>query len=203
MLYVLHYTQTPKEHPMPPAKTVALNLRISPEKKAALVALAEKNRLDMTKLVVPLIDQLIEQNKAVFEKQTKEPTEEQGIEPQQPTKQLYFYPFPGDDQRLNRYAAERQLKTTTLIRLIIRAWLTREPLMPKHELAVLGVTSNQLGALGRNLNQLVKQYYAGNMPMPDELQTLLESTVQLTQQARKDVGDIVKANNASWENDHA
>ena len=66
MLYVLHSNQTPKEHPMPPAKTVALNLRISPEKKAALVALAERNRLDMTKLVVPLIDQLLEENKGCF-----------------------------------------------------------------------------------------------------------------------------------------
>jgi hypothetical protein len=188
---------------MPPAKTVALNLRISPEKKAALVALAERNRLDMTKLVVPLIDQLIEQNKAILEKQTKESADEQGTEPQQPAKQLYFYPFPGDDQRLARYAAERQLKTTTLIRLIIRAWLTREPLMPKHELAALGVTSNQLGALGRNLNQLVKQTHAGYTPLPEELLALLESTVQLTQQARKEVGDIVKANNTSWENDYA
>jgi hypothetical protein len=188
---------------MPPAKTVALNLRISPEKKAALVALAEKNRLDMTKLVVPLIDQLIEQSKAVFEKQTTELSEEQGIEPQHPAKQLYFYPFPGDDQRLNRYAAERQLKTTTLIRLIIRTWLTREPLMPKHELAALGITSNQLGALGRNLNQLVKQAHAGHTPLPEELLALLERALHLSQLARKEVGDIVKANNASWENDYA
>jgi hypothetical protein len=189
--------------PMPSTKTVALNLRISPEKKAALVALAERNRLDMTKLVVPLIDQLIEENKDVFEQQTIEPAEEQGIDTRQPAKQLYFYPFPGDDQRLARYAAERQLKTTTLIRLIIRTWLTREPLMPKHELAALGVTSNQLGALSRNLNQLVKQAHAGHTPLPEELLALLESTVQLTQQARKEVGDIVKANNASWENDYA
>ena len=34
-------------------KTVALNLRIHPDKKAALVALAAKQRLDVTKLVLP------------------------------------------------------------------------------------------------------------------------------------------------------
>lgn len=202
MLNVLHYTQTPKEQPMPPAKTVALNLRISPEKKAALVALAEKNRLDMTKLVVPLIDQFLTDNSGDLERQAQAPAEED-YETQGPAKQLYFYPFPGDQYLLYRYAAERQLKTTTLIRLIIRTWLTREPLMPKHELAALGVTSNQLGALGRNLNQLVKQAYAGHTPLPEELHALLENTLQLTQQARKEVGDIVKANNASWENGYA
>ena len=60
MLYVLQFIRILKELPMPSTKTVALNLRISPEKKAALAALAEKNRLDVTKLVVPLIDQLLE-----------------------------------------------------------------------------------------------------------------------------------------------
>ena len=188
---------------MASTKTVALNLRISHEKKAALVALAERNRLDVTKLVVPLIDQLLEENKDVFEKQTKEPAEEQGIDTKHPAKQLYFYPFPGDEQRLNQYAVERQLKTTTVIRLIIRAWLTREPLMPKHELAALGVTSNQLGAIGRNLNQLVKQAHAGNTPLPGELLALLERALHLSQLAKKEVGEIVKANIASWENDYA
>lgn len=203
MLFVLQFDQTLKEQPMPPPKTVALNIRISPEKKAALVALAERNRLDMTKLVVPLIDQLLEENKDVFEQQTIEPAEEQGIDTRQPAKQLYFYPFPGDEQRLNQYAAERQMKTTNLIRLIIRSWLTREPLMPKHELAAIGITSNQLGALGRNLNQLVKHAHAGNYPLPGELLALLERALHLSQLARKEVGEIVKANIASWENDYA
>ena len=41
-------------------KTVPLNLRIHPEKKAALMALAEKQRTDVTKLVLPQIDLLLE-----------------------------------------------------------------------------------------------------------------------------------------------
>ena len=45
-------------------KTVALNLRIHPDKKAALVALAEKQRLDITKLVLPQIDRLLEKGMA-------------------------------------------------------------------------------------------------------------------------------------------
>lgn len=203
MLYVLQFVQILKELPMPSTKTVALNIRISPEKKAALVALAKRNQLDVTKLVVPLIDQLLKENKDVFEKQAKEPAEEQGIDTKHPAKQLYFYPFPGDEQRLNYYAAERQMKTTSLIRLIIRSWLTREPLMPKHELAALGITSNQLGALGRNLNQLVKHAHSGNFPLPGELLALLERALHLSQQARKEVGAILKANIASWENDYA
>ena len=42
-------------------KTTSLNLRIHPDKKAALVALAAKQRLDVTKLILPQIDRLLEE----------------------------------------------------------------------------------------------------------------------------------------------
>lgn len=177
-----------------------IKLRIHPAKKAALVAVAQKKQLDISKLLMTEIDKLIEQEEQA---PLEHDMEDQVAESRQPARQLYFYPFPGDEQRLNQYAAERQMKTTNLIRLIIRSWLTREPLMPKHELAALGITSNQLGALGRNLNQLVKQAHVGNYPLPGELLALLERALHLSQLARKEVGEIVKANIASWENDYA
>lgn len=95
------------------------------------------------------------------------------------------------------------MKPATVLKLILRAWITRNAPLPKHELAALGITSNQLGALGRNLNQLAKHAHAGNYPLPDELLALLERTLRLTQLARQEVGAVVKANIASWENDHA
>lgn len=177
-----------------------IKLRIHPAKKAALAIIAQKKHLDVSKLLMAEIDKLIEQEELM---PIETDTEGKGAGPKQPTKQLYFYPFPGDEQRLNHYSAVRQMKTTNLIRLIVRAWLTRDPLMPKHELAALGVTSNQLGALGRNLNQLVKHAHAGNYPLPGELLALLERALHLSQLARKEVGEIVKANIASWENDYA
>jgi hypothetical protein len=65
------------------------------------------------------------------------------------------------------------------------------------------LTFPQLGALDRNLNHLVKHAHAGHYPLPEELLTLLERALSLSQLARKEVGAIVKANIASWENDYA
>jgi hypothetical protein len=190
---------------MPSKKTVALNLRISLTKKADLIALAKLKRLDVTKLVMELIDQLLDANKESLKDQLEINLSGQGggEDSKQLSGRVFFNPLPGDEQRLNQYAADRLMKTSTLIKLIVRAWLTRDPLMPKHELAALGITSNQLGALGRNLNQFVKHAHAGNYPLPGELLALLERALHLSQLARKEVGEIVKANITSWENDYA
>ena len=75
--------------------------------------------------------------------------------------------------------------------------------MPKHELAALALTSNQLAAIGRSLNQLVKLSSMGDTPSPDELAALLQETLMLTRQASQEIDIIVKTNLSSWESDHA
>lgn len=184
-------------------KTVTLNLRIQPGKKAALIALAEKQRMDLTKLILPQIDRLLEEGLKDLPEPLEIDVEGQGVETKPLTGQLSFRPLPGDEQHLNRYAAGRHLKPNTVMKLVLRAWLTHNAPMPKHELAALGITSNQLAALGRNLNQLVKLAQTGNLPLPDELLALLHETLDLTRQASRDVGAVIKINLKSWENDHA
>ena len=70
-------------------------------------------------------------------------------------------------------------------------------------LAKLGITSNQIAAIGRSLNQLVKLAHAGDYPLPDELAALLQETLILTRQASQEIDNIVKTNLSSWESDHA
>jgi hypothetical protein len=89
------------------------------------------------------------------------------------------------------------------MKLVLRAWLSHNAPMPKNELALLGVTSNQIAATGRSLNQLVKLAHAGNYPLPDELAALLQETLILTRQASQEIDNIVKTNLSSWESDHA
>jgi len=188
---------------MTTAKTVALNLRIQPSKKAALIALAEKQRLDLTKLILPQLDRLLEEGLKDLPEPLAINVEGQGAEAKPLTGQMSFRPLPGDEQHINRYAAARQMKPNTVMKLVLRAWLTRNAPMPKHELAALGVTSNQLAALGRNLNQLIKLAQTGNLPLPDELLALLQETLELTRQASQEVGAVIKINLKSWENDYA
>ena len=184
-------------------KTVALNLRIHPDKKAALVALAEKQRIDVTKLVLPQIDRLLEEGMKDLPAPLVIGLEGQGDELKPLTGQLSFWPLPGDEQHVKQYATARKMKPGTVMKLMLRAWITKNALMPKHELAALALTSNQLAAIGRSLNQLVKLAQAGDTPLPDELAALLQETLNLTRQASQEIDVIVKTNLSSWESDHA
>ena len=89
------------------------------------------------------------------------------------------------------------------MKLILRGWINHNPPLPKDELAKLGITSNQLAAIGRSLNQLVKLAHTGDIPQPDELTALLQETLVLTRQASQAIDAIVKTNLSSWESDHA
>ena len=184
-------------------KTVALNLRIHPDKKAALVALAEKQRLDVTKLVLPQIDRLLEEGMKDLPAPLVIGLEGQGDELKPLTGQLSFWPLPGDEQRVKHYANARQMRPGTVMKLVLRAWLSHNAPLPKNELALLGITSNQLAAIGRSLNQLVKLSSTGDTPLPDELTALLQETLLLTRQASQEIDAIVKTNLSSWESDHA
>ena len=184
-------------------KTVALNLRIHPDKKAALVALAEKQRLDITKLVLPQIDRLLEEGMKDLPAPLESGIEGQGDELKPLTGQLSFWPLPGDEQHVKHYANARKMRPGTVMKLVLRAWLSHNAPLPKNELALLGVTSNQIAATGRSLNQLVKLAHAGDTPPPDELAALLQETLLLTRQASQDIDVIVKTNLSSWESDYA
>ncbi|MFZ2168476.1 MAG: hypothetical protein WAW61_02450 [Methylococcaceae bacterium] len=180
-------------------KSDTIRLRIHPDKKAALEAVAKEQQLDISKLVMAQIEKLINQEPLNLSTEG----EEQGEETNPLTMRLSFRPLPGDEQRLNRYAAARSIKPSVVMKLVLRAWLSHNAPMPKNELALLGITSNQIAAIGRSLNQLVKLAHAGSYPLPDELTALLQETLILTRQASQEIDNIVKTNLSSWESDHA
>lgn len=180
-------------------KSDTIRLRIHPDKKAALDAVAKEQQLDISKLLMAQIEKLIAQEPLNLNTEG----EEQGEDVNPLTMRLSFRPLPGDEQRLNRYAAARSTKPSVVMKLVLRAWLSHNAPLPKNELALLGITSNQIAAIGRSLNQLVKLAHAGDYPLPDELAALLQETLMLTRQASQEIDDIVKTNLSSWESDHA
>lgn len=191
---------------MPATKSDTLRLRIHPDKKAALDAVAKKQQLDLSKLLMAQIEKLIAQEPPNLttqgEDEGERESEGQGAAPSTSVR-ISFRPLPGDEQPLNHYAALRNIKPSEAMKLILRSWITHNPPLPKDELAQLGLTSNQLAALGRNLNQLVKLSSTGDTPQPDELTALLQETLTLTRQASRDIDALVKTNLSSWESDHA
>lgn len=184
-------------------KTVALNIRIHPAKKAALIALAEKQRTDVTKLVLPQIDRLLDAEANDLPPPPVVTPNDDLDGGESSDARISFWPLPGDKAHVSQYAAARMMKLGTVMKLILRGWITKNVPMPREELAALAITSNQLAAIGRNLNQLVKQAHAGHWPDAKELVDVLHETRQLTNQASADIDAVVKANLMSWENDHA
>jgi hypothetical protein len=184
---------------MPPTKSDTLRLRIHPDKKAALETVAQKQQLDLSKLLMAQIEKLIAQ--APLKLTTEEAG--QGAATQPSSVRISFRPLPGDERHLNRYAAARNIKPSEAMKLILRGWISHHPPLPKDELAQLGIISNQLAALGRSLNQLVKLSSTGDSPQPEALTALLQETLTLTRQASRDIDALVKTNLNSWESDYA
>lgn len=175
-------------------KTVALNLRIHPDKKTALATMAIKQRLSLSGLVLPQIERLLEEGIKDLPAPLEIDTE--GHFPL--TGQISFRPLPGDEQHVKRYAATRKLKPGAVIKLLLRTWITKNAPMPKNELALLSTTSNQINAIGRNLNQLVKLAHSRDIYQPEALAELLQETLLFTRQASQEIDDIIKTNLDSW-----
>jgi hypothetical protein len=184
---------------MTPNKSDTIRLRIHPDKKAALDVVAKKQQLDLSKLLMAQIEKLIAQEPLNLT--TEE--EEQGAAAPPLSVRISFRPLPGDELHLNHYAAARNIKPSEAMKLILRGWINHNPPLPKDELTKLGITSNQLAALGRSLNQLVKLSSTGDTPLPEELAALLQETLTLTRQASRDIDALVKTNLSSWESDYA
>ncbi len=167
------------------------------------MALADKQRTDLTKLILPQIDLLLETEASDLPPPPVVVPDDDFDDAESTDARISFWPLPGDKTHVSHYAAARMMKIGTVMKLILRGWITKNAPMPREELAALGVTSNQLAAIGRNLNQLAKLAHAGHWPDSNALIELLNQTRQLTNQTSAEIDAVVKANLMSWENDHA
>lgn len=176
-----------------------IKLRIHPVKKEALFAVAKKKQLDVSKLLMGEIDRLIDSAEQTL---PKEEADGQGDE-MAITGKISFRPLSGDEKYLKHYAAARNMTPSTAMRLLLRSWITKNPPLPKNELSLLAVTSNQLAAIGRNLNQLVKLAHTGVSPQQDTVIGLIDQAREEMRRASETIDGIVRTNQTSWESDHA
>lgn len=103
-----------------------------------------------------------------------------------------------DDQRLlKERAAARSMAPATYASVLVRAHLHDLAPLPKDELLALKRSVAELGAIGRNLNQMAKAANAGGRVAPgrDDLRVMLKVSEGL----RDHVKALIKANVSSWE----
>jgi hypothetical protein len=185
------------------SKSDFIRFRIQSDLKTALFELAEKRRIDVSKLLIKYIVQLIDEDKNGLSKRSSSQIDTESNAVYDLSGQLCFRPLPGDELYLKRYAEARHQPPGVILKLILRGWINKNAPMPREELLSLGVTSNQLAAIGRNLNQLIKLAHSGSFPNVNELNPCLKEVSVLTTRASENIDAIVRANLLSWENDDA
>jgi Mobilization protein NikA len=109
---------------------------------------------------------------------------------------------PEDHVLLRERAASRDMATATYASAVLRTHLRNAAPIPDRELLELKRSVAELGAIGRNLNQIARvANQSGRLggPSSQELLALLRACAGL----RDHVKNLIRANIASWETGHA
>jgi hypothetical protein len=105
---------------------------------------------------------------------------------------------PDDHVLLRERAAARGMGAATYASIVIRTHLRGATRIPDREFAELKRSVAELGAIGRNLNQIARVANATGQvtgPNRQDLQAILRACTAL----RDHVKELVRANTASWD----
>lgn len=173
-----------------------IQCRVSPEIKRRLQAVAEQQRVTESALLKRLVESVL-LAPAMPNTQIVEPIESM------PRNARVFVRLRLEDHVLLRErAVSRGMATATYASVVLRTHLRGVTLIPDRELLELKRSVAELGAIGRNLNQITRIANQTGRPVgasSQELQALLRACTAL----RDHVKGLIRANTASWESGHA
>jgi Bacterial mobilisation protein (MobC) len=115
---------------------------------------------------------------------------------------LYVRLAPEDRILLSDRATARGMAPATFVSVLVRSHLRNLTPLPKDELLALKRSVAELGAIGRNLNQIARAANQGGKalgPGREDLRTML----RVAEGLRDHVKALLKANVISWEQGHA
>jgi len=133
---------------------------------------------------------------------TSSPDRAQRLDAPRRDARLYVRMDPEDRLLLTARAEARGMRSATYVSLLVRSHLRGVAPVPKDELLALKRSVAELGAIGRNLNQLAIGLNKGNQaqgPGAEHLQSML----RVAEGLRDHVKGLLKANALSWELGHA
>jgi hypothetical protein len=105
---------------------------------------------------------------------------------------------PDDRLLLRERASARGMPSATYVSVLLRAHLRNLAPLPKDELVVLKRAVAELGAVGRNLNQIARAANSGNRvvgPTREDLRAILK----VCEVMRDNVKGLIRANVTAWE----
>jgi predicted DNA-binding protein len=170
--------------------------RVSPEIKTLLRTLAEREQITESALVRQLLEVMLRRSAAEgFPKL-------EALQNVSRDARLSVRLAPEDRILLNGRATARGMPSATYVSVLVRAHLRNLTPLPKEELSALKRSVAELGAIGRNLNQIARAANQGGKPGGPgrgDLQAML----RVAEALRDHVKALLRANQIAWKQGHA
>ena len=169
--------------------------RVSSETKSRLKMLAEQRELSESALLKRLLELTLD---GAAEPQLHNPGEARRVAR---AARLYVRLRPDDQLLLTERAAARGMAAATYVSILVRAHLRQVTPLPKAELMALKRSIAELGAIGRNLNQIANTVRQGGFasgPRREDVVAMLRICTGL----RDHFKATLLANLRSWQVGH-
>ena len=167
--------------------------RVSPETKMRLHAIAEQRGVSESALLKKFVDIALLQSVGAADSNIA-----RQVDAIPRNARLFVRLRPDDHVLLRERAATRGMAAATYASIVLRTHLRGVARIPDREFAELKRSVAELGAIGRNLNQIARVANATGQvtgPNRQDLQAILRACTAL----RDHVKELIRANASSWE----
>ena len=169
--------------------------RVSAETKTLLQIIAAREQITESALVRQLLETLVRTSAA------DSPSSGKSDDTELRAERISIRLSPDDRLLLRDRATARGMPSATYVAVLVRSHLRKLTPLPSEELAALKRSIAELGAMGRNLNQITRTLNAGgraSAPGREHLEWMLK----IAEGLRDHVRALLKANETSWERGH-
>jgi Bacterial mobilisation protein (MobC) len=182
-----------------------LRTRVTPETKARVSAIAQRQLLTesiwLRRLIVKALheQESVSTSQEIAEPHDRLVTEERGqCSRKRGHASRLFVRIRTEDQLLLRErAAARGMASATYVSVLVRSHLRAVAPLPKDELVALKHAVGELGAIGRNLNQITRAMNQGvRIAGPERGE--FEAILKICKALRDHTKGLIKCNAASW-----
>jgi predicted DNA-binding protein len=172
-----------------------VQFRVTPEVKAVLRALADREQITESALIRRLLEVSLLSAPRDDVPRVERP---QG---QRRDERLTIRMSPEDRMLLAERSRARCMRSATYVSVLIRSHLRNLTPLPKEEMTALKRSIAELGALGRNLNQIARALNVGSRATVPGREDLV-SMLKIAEGLRDHVKALLRANAASWKAGH-
>jgi len=191
--------------------TLILKTRVTPETKARVVEIAQSELLTEAVWLRRVVAKALQENQTSSASSLQAAVGHVGAvtavrgecsKNRGRTARLYVRVRREDRLLLRERATARGMASATYLSVLLRSHLRALTPLPKDELAALKRTVGELGAVGRNLNQLARTANQGVRVVAlgrEEFRAILK----ICEALRDHTKDLIKTNTASWASGYA